>query len=362
VMLAEERAFLEAMTRSPVGLYEVLESDPGNGLRLRDLGHPDREVPWVEERRGSEQLVRGDVCGARLVPVRDHLELSGAVYAFPHRRALELPDELREALKKVRRALGSGESLSEAVLDATVAQFVIGRWLLACVTPLDLPAPVDASTGEPILLTTDHYEVLDWDALARALDAEPDVEGTREDGWTKLEPGGDPAGPRRSLLAINLGARPDRLKPFARTQRLADDGREWLARVAGSSIRFLTREIVDPMAVMKEGLESHDLTGVAAAPKGVRNTPPAEFAPEQLTRISQQFHEQQYATWADEPIPMLGDRTPRQALKTPSGRDRVLRLLRTYEGGEIRARPGRGPHAGGSALSVGAARPRATMR
>src|SRR3954453_2602614 len=38
-----------------------------------------------------------------------------------------------------------------------------------------------------------------------------------------------------------------------------------------------------------------------------------------------------YAHWADEPIQALDGKTPRQAIKTPAGLERVKGLLRRYE-------------------------------
>ena len=43
-----------------------------------------------------------------------------------------------------------------------------------------------------------------------------------------------------------------------------------------------------------------------------------------------------YAHWADEPIPALNGQTPRQAMQTPAGLERVKGLLRSYEDGEVR--------------------------
>jgi hypothetical protein len=50
-----------------------------------------------------------------------------------------------------------------------------------------------------------------------------------------------------------------------------------------------------------------------------------------------------YARWADEPIPALGNRTPRDAIRTEAGLERVKGLLRSYEEGEAQqaARQGR---------------------
>ena len=42
-----------------------------------------------------------------------------------------------------------------------------------------------------------------------------------------------------------------------------------------------------------------------------------------------------YANWADEAIPALEGRTPRQAIQSASGLERVKGLLRSYEDGEV---------------------------
>ena len=41
-----------------------------------------------------------------------------------------------------------------------------------------------------------------------------------------------------------------------------------------------------------------------------------------------------YAHWADEPIPALDHKTPRQAIQTSAGLERVKGLLRSYEASE----------------------------
>lgn len=41
-----------------------------------------------------------------------------------------------------------------------------------------------------------------------------------------------------------------------------------------------------------------------------------------------------YRTWPDEPLPALGGRTPRQAVRDAAGRRAVVELLRTFEASE----------------------------
>jgi hypothetical protein len=44
---------------------------------------------------------------------------------------------------------------------------------------------------------------------------------------------------------------------------------------------------------------------------------------------------QLYADWADQPLPVLDNKTPREAIQTPEGLEQVKFLLHTYEHGEI---------------------------
>ena len=164
--------------------------------------------------------------------------------------------------------------------------------------------------------------MLDAAALAAALAAQADVNGSAEQGWSRdVDAGG---GLRRSLAAINRTARADRIEIFYRTQRLADAGRAWFDGLAGPAVQYLTREVTDPRS--RAALEDAGQSGRAGTPLDL---PPAD-----LTDMMTQFVRSHYAHWADEPIPALGDKTPRQAITTPSGLERVKGLLRLYEAGE----------------------------
>ena len=189
-------------------------------------------------------------------------EPSGALFPYPDALADEVVGSIRDAVAALRGV----SSIHAPGYDERkfVAKTIISTWLMFLVGPLPEararsterkhtdrkgrrlraardPFIVDGGSGDPALLVTDRYEVRDWDRLAAALAAQPEVEGSRQHGWVKVEPGGS-----RPLLAINLGEEKDRLEPFARTQRLADEGRAWLERIAGDALRFLSREVVDP--------------------------------------------------------------------------------------------------------------------
>jgi hypothetical protein len=249
------------------------------------------------------------VLGVRLMDCGDHLELSGAIYPFAMLREAALIDALR--------AISSADPhAAQPDIELEIAR----RWLVQFCEPPPMPELRDAATGEPLLLVTDHYRVHDAAALAAALATQPDVQGDAQRGWSRNVDGG---GLRRSLVAINPGKAADRVELFARTQRLADDGRAWFEALAGAAVEHLTREVTDPRS--PQALAAAARRGPAAAP---------DIDPKQLGEIVSQALRRSYANWADEPIPVLGGRTPRQAIATPAGLERVKGLLREYEARE----------------------------
>jgi hypothetical protein len=60
-----------------------------------------------------------------------------------------------------------------------------------------------------------------------------------------------------------------------------------------------------------------------------------DIPPEVVAEALDQRIRQLYADWADQPLPALDGRTPREAIKTQEGLERVKFLLHTYEHGEM---------------------------
>jgi hypothetical protein len=80
-----------------------------------------------------------------------------------------------------------------------------------------------------------------------------------------------------------------------------------------------------------------------------RHHPPREpnagLPPEVEAEALKQFYDRHYRRWLDEPIPALGGRTPRHAVRLKSQRTKVIDLLKQLEYGEAYAvREGRQPY------------------
>ena len=63
---------------------------------------------------------------------------------------------------------------------------------------------------------------------------------------------------------------------------------------------------------------------------------PSDMTHDDLDGVFTQVFNRLYANWADEPIQVLGNKTPREAIRTESGLERVKGLLRDYEENEIK--------------------------
>ncbi|MBE0548216.1 MAG: zinc chelation protein SecC [Rubrivivax sp.] len=323
-----QKAWIAQLRERPLRLYRVTDLRPGVGVTLVDELDAQAEPQAVRERSGSRSARPGMLMGARIMQVGDatdgHQELSGAIYPFAKLREMQV-------LTQVRQVLAGAAALKLHAENVRVlAETEIARaWLAQWFEPAPLPQILDAATGDPVLLVTDHYRVREAAALAAALAAQPDVSGDAQQGWHRDTRGDD--GLLRSLAAINPGRESDRIEVFYRTQRLADEGRAWFEALAGSAVQHLTCEMADPVGSLAHADEAGDVDAPTAAA-----SPASGLPPEALAQALEQVIHRHYAHWCDEAIPALGGLTPRQAIVTPAGLERVKGLLREYEDGERR--------------------------
>ncbi len=313
-----QRAWLEQLARRPLRLYDVTEVVPGVGITVCDALDTDQPPRVVAERAGSQSLHAGMQIGARLMEAGGQQLFSGAMYPFSAAGGSAVQARLHDLLSE------PGVDPEDDIFSAGLT--IIEGWLAQCLLPAALPELIDSHSGEPWLFTTDHYAVCDWAALAAGLDMEPEVVGDREAGWDLLLDCDD--GKTRSLLTIKAKPGGQRVSVSYRTATLAEQGRAWFAALAGDSVAFELREVSDPRGLMSR-MDEPAVPRTKAA-----SQLPAGLDAGALADAIETVIRRSYANWADEPIPVLQGRTPRQAMQGVSGLERVKGLLRSYEDGE----------------------------
>ncbi len=316
-----QRAWLAQLAQRPLRLYDVTEVVPGTGLTLCDAVYTTQAPITVAEREGSRTLRVGMQIGARLMAVADGHQLSGAVYPFAawagralqqHLLALETADD-DEAIDDL--VLGFGLEIMDA-------------WLAQYLHPAPLPQIMHSHTGEPMVFVADHYEVKDFDALTSRLAAQADVSGDQNAGWSRSLLCDD--GQTRPLVSIEPQPAAQRVVLRYQTAGLTERGRAWFDPLAGDTVKFLIQDITDP-----KGLMSTSAAGPAASPASAAAGPlPAGIDAQTLADVIEAAIKRSYARWADEPIPALANQTPRDAMTSAAGLERVKGLLRSYQDGE----------------------------
>lgn len=153
--------------------------------------------------------------GTRVLAVDDHFELSGALHPFSPLHAGELSAALPEFLDNLRE-----QDFNEGEATLELGYFIVERWFEQMTLPAPMPEFVDASTGEPVMLTTDHFRIVDRRMLVEKLDESAELEQQDESHWAWVEECSD--GQQRARLTLTIEPpSSDRIQLFCRTKRLA---------------------------------------------------------------------------------------------------------------------------------------------
>jgi hypothetical protein len=319
---AEERGWLEAQQRSWLTIWEVADVDPGRGLRVRDL--LTGEHRQVHEAKGSRVLVKRDAVLGRVV---DHDGIS--VFCGMHPNLLQ-PIEAAEVVADVRTRLRRKTAPPpERLREDAIGRFMIRRWeeeVENKTVRAHVPPQLTNADGDKLTITMDVF------TFPSEQHAEVDRRLKRIEGVE--EPDGDDD--RYVFLRGAAGSK-------------RHDGRTVIgsASIADSELRAETNSIERADALRSQledacrGLLVHTRREQAdpLAPRLVKPTLAAS-EPEDLpggAELVRAFKHRHYRDWADQPVPALQGKTPREAIRTAQGRAVVDVLLRDFENHEERA-------------------------
>lgn len=326
------RAYIRALRTAVMSLYEVSEVNPGRSFLARDLIRGGEPV-LVSEKSATQTLKAWDRIAARIVPIGAKRILAGGLLPFTMEAADSLIDGLRKAEgKRSRRA-------KLAIDDDTLrglAHLFTTAWLFDVLPKaLGRDAPrLHNSDGDEVVFHKVRFPVAakaTLKAVAAKLDAMTDLQKENAGFWNWLggrstgRPQGDGAPnalhwnvtmedgtvvlgnielkDRAVLLSVNSAAR-------------AAQGTAMLQGVLANLVRAPLTEI-----------QTIDQVRESAA-----DAPPIEDIPlEVATGLVHAMLDKQYRAVLDEPVPMLGDRSPRQAACTPTSREKLVTWLKFLE-------------------------------
>lgn len=324
------RAYFAALRDASVSLYEVSDVQPNISMVLRDL-LSDTAPVTVREKSATRTLKQWDRIAVRVVAERDHHVISGALLPFSADAADFLFAGLRDALKLKKRDVLrlTREQLKDCAPIFTAA------WLFTEIARALTPA-------EPQFRNSDGDNVVFHDLrfplatgvtqknVAARLDKVKALapEGPKFWNWLAARKARGGKAPGGTMLetqmdgATVLGSLELKGKTLLVTVNSARRAAQVEMLIAEAVGNLLKRPLTTIRTVEQ----------LTAEPRrdGPRNKVD-EIPPEIARQIMQEHLDQHYRETLDAPIPALGGKSPRQAVRTASGRAKVIDWLKLLE-------------------------------
>ena len=325
---ASSRAYMKGLRNSVMSLYEVSDVRPGESFLARDLirgGEPVR----VSERRASRDLKLWDRIAARLVKVGPKTVMGGGVLPFDHTAA----DDLIEALRELRadsvapdeEAFESDPLGSNALTD--MAPVFTSAWLADRIQAVLYPPELTNTDGHELVFTTVRYPLLSGAQEAEvgsALDRSPELVRVSATSWTWIDNASTEAQDDGSFA---IGSTTADGYTVLGSMELEDQA--LMLNVNSVERAELGQALLEPLLERLVGAPEITCQTLDDLEAGESAEDAAEF--DDLDALPPDWIEQYYRRLLDEPVPMLGDSTPRQAAKEAGRADELAAWLKFLE-------------------------------
>lgn len=324
-----ERILIESVNRKPYSFFEVLQVDRGKGLQLKDVLKGDSIE--VQERLGSEYVHPGDLVFGRAVLVDSVGMIVGlGPTIIPPRykpEVIQLRTELREGLSSI-----TDDMLYEWDIEIRDLYFHLEN-------SLHSRPQVCNTDGDPLEF---HRLIYAVPSAQEAFEKLSDLCVTVDAQELLAEAKRDSAG-RITHIELSwdrLGHKAILGMPNTALGRIVIDGRRLNAEVNSAQRAKTLRHEIDSRLGHRAQFkadEIQDLKSMLSEPEGRRSGKRRSDEhrklmqhPEVRERVSEVIG-RHWEGWIDQEIPALGEKTPREAVKSPDGREAVEALLKDAE-------------------------------
>jgi uncharacterized protein (DUF2384 family) len=353
---ASNRAYMHALRQSAISLYEVSNIVPETSFLARDLFRGG-EPMLISERSATRSLKQWDRIAVRVLPLGPKTVIAGAILPF----TIDASEQLLKILRSTRNRAAKEQhtlaalvccdpddariatALSETVVLQVAAPAVTTVWLNEILDRHFNPPQLDVrnSSGDELAFCTLHFpfgDAVSPDDIRSALNQRPELSAESDTFWNWIETGKATASEQKhkskqgrlqlltttggdgSLVLGNLEIKERTLVVSVNSKERAKRARALFSDALG--VR------VGPPLMEIQSLEQARATH-SAAPESVSTS--LELSPEQRRTIIHQSLDRHYRRMLDEPVPALGDRSPRKAVKTEAGQKKVVAWLKTLE-------------------------------
>jgi hypothetical protein len=351
------RAYMQALRYSVISLYEVSNIVPETSFLARDLVRGGEPIS-ISERSATRSLKQWDRIAASALPIGSKTMIGGAALPFTIEASETLLKILRSTGKraaKERHKLASlvggdpndpriAKSLSATVVLQVGAPAITAVWINSVLEHRLSPRLPDVrnSDDDELAFCTLHFPFADAvspDDIRGILNERPELSRESDTFW--------------NWIAVSEGAASKQAKKKPKSRRLqiltttGDEGtlvlgtleikdRMLVVSVNSKERAERARALFGNLLVARIGPPLTEIQSfeqlMAARSTAARTVPDSlELSTEQHRSIIHQSMDKHYRQMLDEPVPMLGNRSPRKAVKTDVGREKVVAWLKTLE-------------------------------
>ena len=351
---ASTRSYVSALRTSVMSLYEVSNVVKNTSFLARDLVRGGDPI-LISERSATRSLKQWDRIAARVLQVGSETIIAGGVLPFDHDASEDLLKVLRNTGK---RALEERHKLAQLIdgevddprIAAALSETEVLRFAAPAFTTVWLNDVLDRianpqipeiqnTDGDELMFCTVHFPFAQATTEAdirSALGRVPVLVQENATFWNWIATGNPTKGSQKkkpqhqntqtfvttlddgSLVLGNIELKDRSVMLSANSKTRAERGRALLSEHLGG---LIGQPLVE-MQTVEQLLASRD----------TRPSPPsADLSPKEQETIVHATLDKHYRDMLDEPIPMLGNISPRTAAKTTKGRNKVVAWLKTLE-------------------------------
>jgi hypothetical protein len=330
---AQAKAYMKALRTSTMSLYEVSDVVPGVSLLARDILRGGEAV-LVHEGTATKSLKQWDRIAARVVRVMGRNVFAGGLLAYSG-RATEM------ILDGVRKLHGKGRSKKLPVVTDEDLKAMAGLFTMVWLGDYfdeaanATPPQIRNMDGDEIVFHTARFPIakgIRQKDVAERLDRVEALSPASSKFWNWLEKTTDKAPVKRGDgltfdTSMDSGARVlgnieltgRTLLFYANSAGRAEKG---MALIKGALGELVGMPLTEIQTVDQKRAE-RPATPAASRELGL--------SPEVMKKLIHDNLDQAYRKVLDEPVGMLGNLTPRQAVKTVAGRRKAAEWLKYLE-------------------------------
>jgi hypothetical protein len=334
-----------------VSLYEVSDVVLDKSFRARDLVRGGEPV-LISERSATRFLKQWDRFAGRVVQVGQQTQISGAVLPCEYQTSENLIKGLRSIGKltqkekrELAKAIGKDfdaaviSNLSETEKLRAVSSTFTTCWLLDAIDRAEQPEMPDLrnADGDELLQCTVSYPLADGtadDDIRAALDSCADLRPATATQWNwvrREKRDAASAGRTRPSKSLTIETTRDNGELVLGSVEL--DGRDLILSVNSLERSERGRELLSTILGERVGqpLVVTETVEQMLASRDVDAPQQADISEQERCAIIHETMDRHYRDTLDHPVPALGNKSPRAAVRTASGRAKVADWLKMME-------------------------------